>query len=88
MALPNKEEVAALLKEAQGYACVSSMPTKKFFVLEDDIHSAEGYAYLGSEADTVAVLLCKLAEVYDWTYVIYRLSNMSVCAYGTVYVCD
>ena len=60
-------------------------PTKKFFVLEDDSHSAEGMSYLGYEGDEILPLLKRLLHVGDWLYEIYRTDSFKRCCTGMIF---
>ena len=80
-----KEQVQKLLEQSQSFPCVSGMPTKKFFVLEDDIHSAEGFSYLNKQADSFGEALIEATHASDWTYEIYLTASLRLVAYGTVF---
>ena len=76
---------AILLKSTKPDHGGKTMPTKKYFLLEDDTHSAEGVSYLGRESDDIISLIEPMFHVSDWDYEVWKTEDLKLCAHGTIF---
>ena len=81
----SRTEIQKILEASQGYDFINDMPSKKFFILEDDIHSGYGFSYLGKEADTFQGALDLISGSSDWAYQIHLTDGLALVAYGVIF---